>query len=247
MNEFKFYSQIRVGTPKISRYLGDLHSVYKAIPDTKGCMENIGKEGGCGGWCCKYQSPQLLYCEFLFIWKHISKEWNDVSVCDLFERCMRNAVDENPAKGCVFFDLNTKLCMIHKVRPYNCRIYGITPAEEFNPRLERLRQEYAGKPGAFVRDQCDRVSTVNGSEVTKSLTDQWWVRLNLVEKRIGIVEGLIHDGPGGSYRSPHDHILLYNMPENVLSALAGIRMYDDWITKVEAIAQLANVIRRFYI
>ena len=41
-----------------------LNVLYSKIPDTKGCMEHIGKpesEGGCGAWFFRMQTPQVLY------------------------------------------------------------------------------------------------------------------------------------------------------------------------------------------
>jgi len=159
---------------------------------------------------------------------------------------MLNAVGILPTKQCVFFQSETKLCSIHKVRPYNCRIYGITPAEEFNPRYERLKKEYEQIPGAVIRPQCDLVSTEDGSVVTTKDTDKWWDKVVEVERKIGIRKNLITDEMGGSYRTPHDHILLYLMPENVLNGLAGIRNYDEWQKKVEAVDNLISVMKEHF-
>lgn len=246
MADFDFYSRIRLSSPKVKRSFSDLHNVYNSIPDTKGCMENISKEGGCGAWCCKYQTPQLLYSEFLLLWNHVSRNWSDEDFVNLIERCMRNVVNEMPTKGCVFFDDKTKMCKIHKVRPYNCRIYGITPAEEFNPRYERLQKEFKGVIGAVIRPQCDLVSTTDGTTVTVEQTNKWWQKLNDIEHKIGIRRELINDDMGGSYRSPHDHIMLYTMPENVLTGLAAIRLYDDWMQKMQAVSDLSNTIRHHF-
>ena len=87
------------------------------------------------------------------------------------------------------------------------------------------------------------VSTVNGSDITKDNTDKWWEKLAQIEKSIGIPKEMITDSIGGSYRTPHDHVLLYNMPENVLNALAGIKKYDDEFDKKKMIIELVRVIK----
>ncbi|GAG93951.1 unnamed protein product, partial [marine sediment metagenome] len=139
MNDFEFYKTIRLSTNrKIKKVFSKLRNVYQTIPTTVGCLENIGEKSGCAARCCLIQTPQLLYSEFLFIWDYISKKWNDDEICDLFERCMKNAINPIPSKQCVFFNDETNLCKIHKVRPYNCFLYGITPEEEFQPRYEKL-------------------------------------------------------------------------------------------------------------
>ena len=173
MKDFEFYKTIRLSkNEKTQRAFLKLRSIYGSIPGTKGCLENINCGGGCNGWCCKIQTPQLLYSEFLFIWNFVSKNWDDEVLCDLFEKCMRNAINDIPSKGCVFFDDKENLCRIHKVRPYNCRIYGITPDEEFNPRYEKLKEEYKTIIGALIKPQCKLVSTEDGSEITTKNTDE---------------------------------------------------------------------------
>ena len=247
MKEFEFYKTIRLSTSdKLPKAFLKLQNIYDTIPDTKGCLENIEKKEGCKAWCCKIQTPQLLYSEFLLIWDFVSKNWDDSEICNLFERCMLNAVDIIPSKGCVFFDNKTNMCKIHNVRPYNCRIYGITPDEEFNPRYEKLKEEYDGIIGAVLKPQCDLVSTIDDNPITTEDTDNWWVKLSAVERSIGIPEKFVTDRMGGSYRTPHDHVMLYNLPENVLNSLAGIRLYKDHFEKIITISEMVSHIRNFF-
>ena len=57
---------------------------------------------------------------------------------------------------------------------------------------------------------------------------------------------MITDEMGGSYRTPHDHILLYNMPENVLNTLAGNKEYDDEFKKKIMIKEIKQVIKNVF-
>ena len=248
MKDFEFYKTIRLTSgSSLKKTFSKLKNVYKRIPDTKGCMDNISKKGtGCKAWCCKIQTPQFLYSEFLLIWEYVSKNWNNEEVCILFERCMLNAVDKIPSKGCVFFDEKTCMCKIHNERAFNCRIYGITPDEEFNPKYEKLKKEYKSIIGAVIKPQCDLITTVDGKKVTVFDTNRWWNELVNIESSIGIPKDMITDKMGGSYRTPHDHILLYNMPENVLNSLAGIKEYNDEIQKKIMIKEIIQVIRNVF-
>jgi len=247
VKDFEFYKTIRLSkNKKTQKVFSKINSIYETIPDTKGCLENISKEGGCNGWCCKIQTPQLLYSEFLLIWNFVSRNWSDDKLCDLFEKCMLNAVDDIPSKGCVFFDDEENLCRIHKVRPYNCRIYGITPDEEFNPRYEKLKEEYKTIIGASIKPQCKLVSTVNDIKVTVDDINDWWNKLIDAEKMLGIPGKMATDDFGGTYRTPHDHILLYNIPENVLNALSGIKLYVDHMDKIKAIREIMSTIRNYF-
>jgi len=101
-----------------------------------------------------------------------------------------------------------------------------------------LKEEYKTIMGATVKPQCNLVFTVDDSEVTVKNTDDWWNELAGVERFIGIPMKLVTDRMGGSYRTPHDHVLLYNMPENVLNALSGIKKYTDEFDKKKAIKEL---------
>jgi Fe-S-cluster containining protein len=209
-------------------------------------MENIVKEHGCGGWCCRIQTPQLFYCEFLFIWESISKHWEDVQILDLFRQCMICAVDTIPTKGCVFFDDQTCMCRIHNIRPFNCRIYAITPEEEFDMRYKKLKDRYKDIPWAVVKPQCKLVSTVDNYVVTTKDTENWFNRIVNIESQIGITKSLITDNEGGSYRSLHDHILLYNMPENILTVLAAIKLYETWDDKLSRISELISIMKSYF-
>lgn len=202
-----------------------LEYVYSKMPETKGCLEHISKpkeEGGCGAWCCQLQNPQVLYSEFLYTWNHVVNNWNDNQIGDLIEACLHNYLFDTPVKGCVFFDKESKKCSQHDTRPYNCRVYGIIPDEEFRPRYERLKVL-----NNDVQYQCQLVETADGSKVTPKNTEDWWKQIRSVEMAIGIKEDLITDEPEGSYRTYHDHILLHLFGEELLENLTAIRMSDD--------------------
>ncbi len=247
MKDFEFYKTIRLSrNKKTQKAFSKLHNIYNSIPATKGCLEGISEEGGCNAWCCRIQTPQLLYSEFLLLWHFISKNWDDKELCDLFEKCMLNAINDIPSKGCVFFDKETCMCKVHDVRPYNCRIYGITPPEEFNPRYEKIKEEYKTIFGATIKPQCELVSTVDGKELTTKNTDDWWNEIASVERMIGIPMKLVTDEFGGTYRTPHDHVLLYNMPENVLNGLAAIKLYTDNFDKIKEVGAIMSSLRNYF-
>ena len=159
---------------------------------------------------------------------------------------MKNSIVGETTKGCIFFNNKIKLCNIHKVRPYVCYLYGITPELEFNIRFEKMKELYKDIPSAVIKEQCELVSTCNGEKITIFQTNKWWNELIDIEKSIGIKKDIIHDKEGGSYRTPHDHLLLFLMPDNVLSSLAGINMYDNIKDKIITVSELMSNIRKFY-
>lgn len=107
---------------------------------------------------------------------------------------------------------------------HNCRIYGITPYEEFHPRYLRMVEKYKGVVGAVIKDQCDLVKP--DKPVNEKDTDNWWNKLVDIEHFIGIQKNLINDGDGGSYRMPHDHIIYYFLSDDILEGLQHIRLSD---------------------
>ena len=246
MEQYEFYQNIRLKNKKVKDSFSLLNNLYNKLPKTKGCLENINKKECCGSYCCHFQTPQLLYCEFLYIWDHLKQKISDNDLCELFRKCMLNSINNSPSKGCIFFDKSKKNCSIHKFRPINCYLYGITPTEEFDRRYRRLKEQYKNNIDSFIRPQCKLVSTVNGEEVSSEDIDKWWKEINKIEKSIGINKNKINDELGGSYRAPHDHILLYNMPDNILNGLAGIRLYDNWVDKIIAIDEIVNILKNHF-
>ncbi len=186
-------------------------------------MENISKpEGGCGAWCCETQNPQLLHCEFVNAWRWVNENWDQRSVIQLIASAIRNFLMNTHSKGCIFWDKKTKLCTQHETRPFNCRIYGITPDEEFRPRYEKLKVVY---PEA--REQCNLIKTKDGRVVTKGQTDAWWKMLVDIEANVmGIARSRINDKAGGTYRTFHDHIMLALYDRDKLSVLSKMRVSD---------------------
>ncbi|MCD6434909.1 MAG: YkgJ family cysteine cluster protein, partial [Clostridiales bacterium] len=162
---------------------------------------------------------------------------------------MYNAVSTDSMKGCPFFNKEEKTCLIHKKRPYNCRIYGITPEKEFLSRLNKLRErDYTSEIGTTVfRDQCNLVSTCSGEEVTQEDIDKWWEELFNIEHELGIRECDINDNvESGSYRTPHDHFLLFILPNNILTSISGIKLYEDEEVKKVVVDGLIKQIKGFY-
>lgn len=217
-----------------------LNQLYSKIPETEGCIKNLNlpKEESCNGWCCCFQNPQLLYVEFLNTWNYVLNNWSLDEIAGLIESAINNYLTDIVSKSCIFWDRETKLCKQHETRPYNCRIYSITPEEEFKPRYERLKVLHQGKFGAVIRDQCDLVSTKDGSEVTTQMTDDWWNELVEVEKFIGIKPNEINDDMGGTYRTYHDHLLLHICPDSVLERLQDLRLYGTPLEKKAAVKGL---------
>jgi len=213
---------------QVNRAFSQLNALYNSLPDTKGCMENIDKpqsEGGCGGWCCQIQNPHVLYVEFLNSWHYILKNWEWHKVANLIEASLRNYLSKRATKGCVFFDMEKKLCSQHKTRPLACRVYGIEPEEEFKPKFERLKVLYQNEPTADIRDQCGLVSTVDGTKVTRKMTQDWWNKLVEIEKEMGVKKAHINDKTGGTYHTYHDHVLLHVMPDVVMKQVQILRLH----------------------
>lgn len=219
-----------------------LNILYSKIPDTKGCMQNNRpeSEGGCGSWCCKTQTPQVLYTEFLNTWKNITKDWDDSSFEKLIEKCLRKYLFPNKDKSCVFINMQTNKCLQHETRPFNCRIYGITPEEEFKPRYERLKVIY---PDA--RDQCHLVSTIDGKTVTTRDTNNWWLEINAIEMSIGIKKETITDAPGGCYRTYHDHILIHILGDKGMEQLSLLREKGNPNEKEHTIIRVMKAVKLF--
>jgi Fe-S-cluster containining protein len=225
----------------------DLRNIYNDVPETEGCMESLPS---CGAWCCQHQSPSLFYSEFLNTYWAINHQWSKKQLSDLFIRAVRSYIAGKATKGCIFWDRDSKKCMQHETRPFNCRTYGQVPEEDFRPRFERLKVLYAERPDAFLKEQCGLVKTVGTPPTSRQMND-WFEEIKLVEQDIGITRGLMHDGDGGTYRTYQDHILLQMAPPTLLSQLSHVRETasleekEAFVAKMEAdIAAELNDVKR---
>jgi len=224
-----------------------LRQAYDSLPATKGCMDNIHKpkaEGGCNAWCCRLMNPSLLYVEFLYFWKDVLDNWSKEALVDLIERAICNYLSPVVTKGCILFDPDTNLCTSHLHRPYSCRTYGITPEEEFRPKIERLRVLYKDDPTAQFRDQCDLIETKNGEKVTKESLDKVWNQVVSAEQAIGIDKEHIHDAEGGTNRTYHDHILLQVCPDSIMKKLQFLRLHGSVGDRALAVRGIINGFRK---
>jgi len=215
---------------KVDKALDRLKDFYKKLPETKGCLEHINKpkeEGGCSAWCCKTQSPSVLYVEFLLTWKFILATFEVDKIIDLIHTALQNYLSNIINKGCIFFDNESNLCVQHESRPLACRQYAITPEEEFNKKLVKLRVLYKDRTDAFFRDQCNLVSTADGSAVTTKDTDKWWKELTSIEENFGIKRKRITEEPGGTYRTYPEHILMKVFSSDMLDTLQVLREFGS--------------------
>ena len=169
--------------------------------------------------------------------------WKLEKIADIIEDSIRTYLAETTTKGCIFWDKKTFLCKCHTVRPFNCRIYSITPEEEFQPRIDKFREMYKNDITAIILDQCNLCSIVNHSKLTVNDTDNWWNKIVMVERSLGIKPELINDNPGGTYRMFHDHVLLHTCPDSIMSELSRLRQLGTPEEKEIAIINFMKIFR----
>ncbi len=237
MNNYSFYKKINPKDNKNNSSFSKLENVYNNIPETYGCVENLKK---CKGFCCSCQNPQVLLSEFLFVWKKILKNWDILQICDIIRTSMLNYVAGLISKPCIFFNNDSKLCKIHDYRPFSCRIYSIMPEEEFKPRYERMKEQYKNAPGVIIKDQCNLTVTKDNIKITKKNVDDWWDLLVNIENKIGVPKKNINDGEGGSYRTFHDHLLLYLFPEDIMIKLQDVRMSKNTEIQMQVVEEFIS-------
>lgn len=239
---YEFYtSKLPESTQK--RLRKALKYLYESIPSTEGCMENIGKADGCGAWCCRHQSPQVMFSEFQYAWHHIVHSWSKEDLISLIFQSIKVYLEGKPTKGCILWNEEDKMCRIHEKRPMNCRFYGQIPDEEFQPRLAALKVLYENNPDVVLRDQCNLVKTV-GKKPTSADIDDWFNQLKMIEMDSGIHPKHINDGEGGSYRTYHDHILLQIANPAFLSRLTTIREKHTSEQKEQFLAMIQKKIAK---
>jgi Fe-S-cluster containining protein len=215
---YEFYQE-KHSALKLKNSRKELKRLYDQIPETTGCMENHAE---CKAWCCEIQNPQVMYSEFLATWSQVTSNWPKEKYLGLIERSIRNYLNPAATKPCVFWDRETKHCMQHTTRPFNCRMYGQVPEEEFKPRYEQLKIIYEKDQTADLRPQCALVKSV-GKPPTMGESDLWFKWLREIESEF-VSTLFIHSNAGGSYRTYHDHVLLKLFDGRMIQRMTHLRL-----------------------
>ncbi len=195
-----------------------LKILYEEMPDTSGCETCEEKNGDNAYWCCLGQSPSMYYVEFLHIWEEVQK-WSKQKQEELVIRAIRNYLSNKLSKGCVFY---TDKCSVHEQRCLQCRLYGVIPKESWDERWEQLKKRQGDKFEA--KPQCNLVKSE--TEITCEQEEKWFFHTIKCERRIGVpVDAIkLQDFAGGSYRTPHDHIVIELFDDKFLHTLTQARM-----------------------
>lgn len=118
---------------------------------------------------------------------------------------------------------------------HNCRMYGTIPQESWASRWRILDERHKDEFDDRSRTQCILVQS--DRPVSLEEEDKWFKQTRKCEERIGIAENTIqlHDAPGGSYRSFHDHLLIELYDPMFLSNMTDVRMTKPSMEKIEEI------------
>lgn len=198
--------------------LMSLKVLYDGMPQTSGCEKCAEVNGEDKEWCCRTQNPSMYYAEFLYVWREV-QNWSKSQRAQLVLRSIRNYLDNSLNKGCIFYNEG---CQVYAQRPFLCRLYGVIPKESWNQRWEALKERQKDK--FCAKPQCSLVKSE--TPVTVEQENKWYAHTRTAEERIGVdAQALsLHDNPGGSYRTFHDHLLLETFPPSFLEYLTKVRM-----------------------
>jgi hypothetical protein len=64
-----------------------------------------------------------------------------------------------------------------------------------------------------------------------------------IETYIGIDKKQINDKPGGTYRTYHDHLLIFYLPDYLLENLSEVRQFGEVIEKQKVIETILNLVK----
>jgi len=178
-------------------------------------------------------NPSMYYVEFLRVWSEVEK-WKKERKQALFVRAIKNYLDTSLIKGCIFWD---EKCLIYQIRPSQCRMYGVIPKDSWDSRIKSIEER---EKDFEYRPQCDMVSVVGGDQITSNQEDKWFNHTKEAEKRIGVPDSTIklHDIPGGSYRTFHDHLLLEVLEVEAMNAITRVKMSKPSKEDIDIFAQV---------
>lgn len=211
-----------------------LEVLYESIPGTIGCEKCSDINGDRKDWCCKEQSPSLFYSEFIYIWREVERHWSKRKKLDLIIRAIRNYLANITNKGCIFYDSG---CQTYKQRPLACRLYGVMPKESWEEREKRIRNIFG--EDVKISPQCSLVSVNREIPISLEEENKWFLKTREAEQSLGVDSHtiMLHDNPGGSYRTFHDHLLMELFSLNFLSMLTQIKMTNPSKEDVESTLQ----------
>ena len=220
-----------------------INEIYKSLPSTIGCMKSIEDvKSSCGAWCCEEQNPSVWFCEFLNTLSSFILKMDPVDFSKLIELCLKKYLLIDRSSGCVFWDSDTKLCKQHESRPVNCYFYGVTPEEEFQPRYERLKVLNNN-----VKPQCNLIMLENGDKfMTKDDIDSSFDAIRQLEETLGVPSHFLNDSDGGSYRSYHEHVLLWILGESQMCDLSVVRASHSMMAKKHLIRKICDCLRESF-
>ena len=209
-----------------------LKVLYEGMPATSGCENCHEHFGEDAIWCCRTINPSMYYVEFLKVWQEVQK-WPKHKKRDLMVRAIINYLDTSPQKGCVFWG---EECMVYDNRPFACRMYGVIPQESWDKRVASLR-EREGEDFP-IRPQCDKV--VSENPITEEDENKWFEHTRKCEVMLGVDKQCIdlHDIPGGSYRTFHDHLLLEILEPQALNRLTEVKLSKPSREDIESFAEV---------
>lgn len=224
---------VKISEGKIRRPLISLDVLYNGMPETTGCEKCKEKNGDDAYWCCRTISPSMYYVEFLKVWLEVQK-WSKKNKAALFIRAITNYLDTGQNKGCIFWD---EKCLVYKDRPFQCRLYGVIPQDSWDSRIKSIEER---DKDFEYRPQCNMVSVVGDKEITSQDEDKWFEHIKQCEKDIGIPNSIVklHDIPGGSYRTFHDHLLLEVLEIPAMNELTKVKMSKPSKADIKAFAEI---------
>lgn len=226
---------VNTNNANISGPLVSLRILYENMPATSGC-ENCESVNGKDqkDWCCLSQSPSMFYVEFLKVYKSLSNSWNKHRRKDVIIRSIKNYLKNRDFnKGCVFYSDG---CTCYEDRPLACRHYGIISKETWDKRWNSLKEKQGEDFCAL--EQCPLVSS--DREVSVQDEESWFNHTKKCEERIGVPAYCInsHDGPNGSYRTFHDHLLIELFDDNILNLLTKCRLSNPTDDEIDTTLEI---------
>lgn len=121
-----------ISDKRVDMALTAVNKAYEPLPETT-C-----KSLAC---CCKVACPNMVFSEFLNIYKNFVLKMSREERLDLTIECVKSyLINQGPViieKPCVFLS-KTNMCNVYDARPLKCRTYGIIPHNLYKKIVDRV-------------------------------------------------------------------------------------------------------------
>ena len=203
----------------IEEVVKTVQKIHKECPETT-CKSRAE--------CCKFQSPNMYYNEFLNLRRNYVEKMSKEERLELTIACIRLYLyDESVSKPCVF--LKDHMCSAYEFRQIKCRLYGLLPEPLYKRIVNEVSKEQREKKENLpLCQQCPHVKIkpefakkYPNNMIPETKIRALEKRMRLLDKKLGMPKEIQEKGFG--FLTYHDWHLMFELGESWMESWTKLR------------------------